>query len=104
MRPPRWAVARRGPHRRVPAGRTSQPPPAQLTTACVLHLPLRLSDRQATKAVHRHTDFHYALATELDNPGFHHSVLTNFRTRPTDDNHADHLLDPARRHASRKPG
>nr|WP_240469301.1 transposase [Streptomyces sp. OM5714] len=63
-----------------------------------------MSDRQATKAVHRHTDFHYALATELDNPGFHHSVLTNFRTRPADDNHADHLLDPARRHASRKPG
>ncbi|KAF2774944.1 hypothetical protein STPH1_7131 [Streptomyces sp. OM5714] len=29
LRPPRWAVARRGPHRRVPAGRTSQPPPAR---------------------------------------------------------------------------
>ncbi|MFF1798379.1 IS1182 family transposase, partial [Kitasatospora sp. NPDC058263] len=37
----------------------------------------------------------YALALELDDPGFHHSVLTDFRERLTHDDRADRLLDLA---------
>jgi len=32
---------------------------------------------------------------ELDDPGFHHSVLTDFRERLTRDDRADRLLDLA---------
>ncbi|MEW1632228.1 hypothetical protein AB0387_33495 [Streptomyces sp. NPDC089173] len=32
---------------------------------------------------------------ELDDPGFHHSVLGDFRDRLTEDGRADHLLDLA---------
>lgn len=53
--------------------------PAQLATVCVLQFLLNLSDRQAAEAVRCRIDFKYALALELDDPGFHHSVLTDFR-------------------------
>lgn len=53
--------------------------PAQLATVCVLQFLLDLSDRQATEAVRCRIDFKYALALELDDPGFHHSVLADFR-------------------------
>ncbi|MFP3962666.1 transposase [Actinomadura fulvescens] len=56
-------------------------PPAQLATVCVLQVLLDLSDRQAAEAVRRRIDFKYALAMELDDPGFHHSVLADFRDR-----------------------
>ena len=59
--------------------------PAQLATVCVLQFLLDLSDRQAAEAVRCRIDFKYALAMELDDPGFHHSVLTNFRERLTRD-------------------
>lgn len=35
------------------------------------------------------------MAMELDDPGFHHSVLTDFRARLAEDDRADHLLDLA---------
>ena len=57
--------------------------PAQLTTVCVRQFLLDLSDRQATEAVRCRIDFKYALAIELDDPGFHHSVLADFRERLT---------------------
>ncbi|MFC4885307.1 transposase [Streptomyces beijiangensis] len=68
--------------------------PAQLATVCLLNL----SDRQATEAVRCRLDFKYALALELDDPGFHHSVLSDFRDRLAQDDRADRLLDlaPAR--------
>ncbi|MFE7805248.1 transposase, partial [Streptomyces sp. NPDC057430] len=66
---------------------------AQLATVCVLQFLLGLSDRQATEAVRCRIDFKYALAMELDDPGFHHSVLGDFRDRLTQDDRADHLLD-----------
>src|SRR5690348_5893597 len=69
--------------------------PAQLATVCVLQFLLGLSDRQAAEAVRCRIDFKYALAMELDDPGFHHSVLTDFRERLTRDGRADHLLDLA---------
>jgi hypothetical protein len=43
-------------------------------------------------------DFRYATALELDDPGFHHSVLADFRERLVEGDRADRLLDlaPAR--------
>ncbi|WP_345942436.1 transposase [Streptomyces sp. SID2888] len=66
--------------------------PAQLATVCVLQFLLNLSDRQAAEAVRCRIDFKYALALELDAPGFHHSVLTDFRDRLCEDDRADQLL------------
>lgn len=69
--------------------------PAQLATVCVLQFLLGLSDRQAAEAVRCRIDFKYALAMELDDPGFHHSVLADFRERLAQDDRADGLLDLA---------
>ncbi len=69
--------------------------PAQLATVCVLQFLLDLSDRQAAEAVRCRIDFKYALAMELDDPGFHHSVLSDFRERLTEGERADRLLDLA---------
>ncbi|MFE3643567.1 transposase [Streptomyces sp. NPDC059169] len=69
--------------------------PAQLATVCVLQFLLGLSDRQAAEAVRCRIDFKYALAMDLDDPGFHHSVLADFRDRLTEDGRADRLLDLA---------
>nr|WP_255345017.1 transposase [Streptomyces avermitilis] len=69
--------------------------PAQLATVCVLHFLLGLSDRQAAEAVRCRIDFKYAMALELDDPGFHHSVLADFRDRLAEGDRADRLLDLA---------
>ncbi|WP_327419484.1 IS1182 family transposase [Streptomyces sp. NBC_01233] len=69
--------------------------PAQLATVCVLQFLLGLSDRQAAEAVRCRIDFKYALAMDLDDPGFHHSVLADFRERLAQDDRADRLLDLA---------
>ncbi|WP_234392340.1 transposase [Streptomyces sp. WM6378] len=69
--------------------------PAQLATVCVLQFLLELSDRQAAEAVRCRIDFKYALAMELDDPGFHHSVLTDFRERLAEEGRADQLLSLA---------
>ena len=69
--------------------------PAQLATVCVLQFLLDLSDRQAAEAVRCRIDFKYALGLELDDPGFHHSVLADFRDRLLEDDRADRLLDLA---------
>ncbi|MEU2281857.1 transposase [Streptomyces sp. NPDC013178] len=59
----------------------------------MLQFVLGLSDRQAAEAVRCRIDFKYAMALELDDPGFHHSVLADFRDRLTEGNRADRLLD-----------
>ncbi|MFE2442625.1 transposase [Streptomyces sp. NPDC059426] len=61
----------------------------------MLQFLLGLSDRQAAEEVRCRIDFKYALAMELDDPGFHHSVLADFRDRLTEDGRADRLLDLA---------
>ncbi|MFE7532340.1 transposase [Kitasatospora sp. NPDC057542] len=61
----------------------------------MLQFLLGRSDRQAAEAVRCRIDFKYALAMELDDPGFHHSVLADFRERLALDDRADRLLDPA---------
>jgi IS5 family transposase len=67
----------------------------QLAMVSVLQFLLNLSDRQAAEAVRCRIDFKYALALELDDPGFHHSVLSDFRDRLAEDDRADTLLDLA---------
>jgi hypothetical protein len=61
----------------------------------VLQFLLGLSDRQAAEEVRCRIDFKYAMAMELDDPGFHHSVLADFRDRLAEDGRADRLLDLA---------
>ncbi|MGQ7753630.1 transposase [Streptomyces sp. WC2508] len=61
----------------------------------MLQFLLGLSDRQAAEAVRCRIDFKYALAMELDEPGFHHSVPADFRERLAQDDRADRLLDLA---------
>ncbi|MEV7951745.1 transposase [Streptomyces rubiginosohelvolus] len=61
----------------------------------MLQFLLGLSDRQAAEAVRCRIDFQYAMAMELDDPGFHHSVLGDFRDRLAEDGRADRLLDLA---------
>jgi transposase len=55
--------------------------PAQLATVSVLQFLPDLSGRDAAEAVRCRIDFKYALGLELDDPGFHHSVLSDFRGR-----------------------
>lgn len=69
--------------------------PAQLATVSVLQFLLDLSDRQAAEAVRCRIDFKYALAMGLNDPGFHHSVLAEFRERLIREDRADQLLDLA---------
>jgi transposase len=69
--------------------------PAQLATVSVLQFLLGLSDRGAAEAVRCRIDFKYALGLDLDDPGFHHSVLGDFRDRLLEEGRADRLLDLA---------
>jgi transposase len=69
--------------------------PAQLATVGVLQFLLDLSDRDAAEAVRCRIDFKYALGLDLDDQGFHHSVLGDFRDRLLVDGRADRLLDLA---------
>ncbi|MGX1541184.1 transposase [Streptomyces adustus] len=66
-----------------------------MATISVLQFLLGLSDRQAAEAVHCRIDFKYVLAMELDDPGFHHGLLADFRDRLAEDDRADSLLDLA---------
>ena len=69
--------------------------PAQLATVSVLQFLLGLSGRDAAEAVRCRIDFKYALGLDLDDPGFHHSVLSDFRERLLEEGRADRLLDLA---------
>ena len=52
--------------------------PARLALVSVLQYVEGLSDRQAADAVRGHIDWKYALALELTDPGFDHTVLSEF--------------------------
>ncbi len=69
--------------------------PAQLATVSVLQYLLRLSDRATAEAIRCRIDFKYGLALDLDDPGFDHSVLGDFRDRLAEDDRADGLFDLA---------
>ncbi|MGW6603201.1 transposase [Streptomyces sp. NPDC055036] len=61
----------------------------------MLQFLLDLSDWQAVEAVRCRIDFTYPPTMELDNPGFHHSVLADFRERLAQGDRADRPLDLA---------
>jgi transposase len=61
----------------------------------VLQFLLGLSDRQAAESIRCRIDFKYAMAMELDDPGFHHSMPADFRDRLAEEDRADRLLDLA---------
>lgn len=54
--------------------------PGRLALVSVMQFAEGLSDRQAADAVHGRLDWKYLLGLELADPGFDHSVLTEFRT------------------------
>jgi len=55
--------------------------PARLALVTVLQFAEGLSDRQAADAVRSRIDWKYVLGLELTDPGFDHTVLSEFRTR-----------------------
>ena len=55
--------------------------PARLALATLLQFVENLSDRQAAEAVRGRIDWKFALGLELTDPGFDHSVLSEFRSR-----------------------
>ncbi|MEU5726371.1 IS1182 family transposase [Micromonospora sp. NPDC047738] len=58
----------------------------------VLQYAENLTDRQAARAVACRIDWKYALGMELTEPGFDHSVLSEFRDRLAEGDRADRLL------------
>ena len=66
--------------------------PARLALVSVLQFAENLADRQAAQAVACRLDWKYALGLELDAPGFHYSVLCEFRERMAEGDRADRLL------------
>jgi len=55
--------------------------PWRLALVCVMQFAENLSDRQAADAVRARIDWKYALSLALDDEGFDHSVLCEFRQR-----------------------
>jgi transposase len=55
--------------------------PWRLALTTVMQFAEGLSDRQAAEAVRSRIDWKYALSLELTDPGFDHTVLSEFRTR-----------------------
>src|SRR3954463_1589195 len=55
--------------------------PGQLALVTVLQFAENLTDRQAADAVRGRIDWKYGLGLELSDPGFDHTVLSQFRTR-----------------------
>ncbi len=67
--------------------------PARLALVTVLQFVENLSDRAAAEAVRGRLDWKYLLGLELTDPGFDHTVLSEFRTRLTAGEAAQRLLD-----------
>ena len=58
--------------------------PSRLALVMVLQRAENLPDRQAAEAVRTRIDWQYLLGLPLDDPGFDHTVLGEFRTRVAD--------------------
>jgi transposase len=56
-------------------------PPSRLAVVTVLQMAEDLGDRQAAEAVRTRLDWQYLLGLGLADPGFDHSVLSEFRSR-----------------------
>jgi transposase len=74
---------------------TGQPAeaPWRLALVTVMQFAEGLSDRQAADAVRGRIDYKYALGLELTDPGFDHTVLSEFRARLVAGNSEQLLLD-----------
>jgi len=73
--------------------------PWRLALVTVLQFVEGLSDRQAADAVRARIDWKYLLGLELMDPGFDHTVLSEFRTRLVDGHAERVLLDTVLRRA-----
>ena len=67
--------------------------PWRLALVTVFQFMERLTDRQAAEAVRSRLDWKYALSLELTDPGFDHTVLSEFRSRLVAGNAEQRLLD-----------
>src|SRR5260370_29080878 len=67
--------------------------PGRLALATVLQYVEGLSDRQAADAVRGRIDWKYALGLSLTDPGFDHTVLSEFRSRLVEGKAERLLLD-----------
>ena len=67
-------------------------PPWRLALVTVLQFRENLPDRQAAEAVRARIDWKYLLGLELDDPGFDHSVLCEFRARLLEGGAGERLL------------
>lgn len=67
--------------------------PWRLALVMVMQYAEGMSDRQAAEAVRARIDWKYALGLELDDPGFDHSVLSEFRDRLLKESAQEMLLD-----------
>ncbi len=67
--------------------------PWRLALVTVLQFVEGLPDRQAADAVRSRLDWKYALSLELTDPGFDHTVLSEFRTRLVAGGAEERLLD-----------
>ena len=65
--------------------------PWRLALVTIMQFAENLTDRQAADAVRARIDWKYALGLELTDPGFHYSVLSEFRSRLIEGN-AEHLV------------
>src|ERR671933_719625 len=68
-------------------------PPWRLALVTVFQFLEHLSEREAADAVRARIDWKYALGLELTDPGFHYSVLSEFRHRLVSHEKAQLLLD-----------
>src|SRR6266496_2129606 len=67
--------------------------PWRLALITVFQFMEHLKDRQAADAVRSRLDWKYALSLELTDPGFDHTVLSEFRSRLIEGNAEQRLLD-----------
>lgn len=67
--------------------------PGRLALVTVLQMADDLTDRQAAEAVRERLSWQYALGLGLDDPGFDHSVLSEFRTRVVEHGLEERVLD-----------
>jgi transposase len=72
--------------------------PGRLALATVLQYVEGLSDRQAADAARGRIDWKYALGLTLTNPGFDHTVLSEFRSRLIEGGAERLLLDTLLQH------
>jgi transposase len=67
--------------------------PGRLALVTVLQMAEDLTDRQAAEAVRERLSWQYALGLQLDDPGFDHSVLSEFRARVVAHGLEERVLD-----------